>query len=100
MVQRHLKREVGYRIVLCPGLLVSVPVFATRRVTVLVHPASPLVFLAPITVVPLAVWSDVPVLAVLTARAVTASVLPFSKSNEIIFGYFDPENIFLDSKNE
>ena len=27
------------------------------------------------------------------------AVLPFSKSNKMIFGYFDPENIFLDNKN-
>ena len=28
------------------------------------------------------------------------TVLPFSKLNKIIFGYFDPENIFLDNKNK
>ena len=27
-------------------------------------------------------------------------VLPFSKLNKIFFGYFDPENIFLDNKNK
>ena len=26
-------------------------------------------------------------------------VVPFSKLNKKIFGYFDPENIFLDNKN-
>ena len=26
-------------------------------------------------------------------------VLPFSNLNEIFFGYFDPENIYLDNKN-
>ena len=29
----------------------------------------------------------------------SAAVLPFSKLNHFIFGYFDPENIFLDNKN-
>ena len=28
-----------------------------------------------------------------------APVLPFSKLNKMIFGYFDPENIFLDNEN-
>ena len=28
------------------------------------------------------------------------AVLPFSKLNKIFFGYFDPENIFLDNKNK
>ena len=28
------------------------------------------------------------------------SVLPFSKLNKMFFGYFDPENIFLDNKNK
>ena len=28
------------------------------------------------------------------------SVIPFSKLNKIFFGYFDPENIFLDNKND
>ena len=27
-------------------------------------------------------------------------VLPFSKLNKIFFGYFDPEEIFLDNKNK
>ena len=27
-------------------------------------------------------------------------VLPFSKLNKIFYGYFDPENIFLDNKNK
>ena len=27
------------------------------------------------------------------------SVLPFSKLNKLFFGYFDPENIFLDNEN-
>ena len=27
-------------------------------------------------------------------------VLLFSKLNKIFFGYFDPENIFLDNKNK
>ena len=31
---------------------------------------------------------------------VLRSVLPFSKLNKIVFGYFDPENIFLDNKNK
>ena len=28
------------------------------------------------------------------------AVLMFSKLNKIIFGYFDPERIFLDNKNK
>ena len=28
------------------------------------------------------------------------SVLPFSKLSKIFFGYFDPENIFLDNENK
>ena len=28
----------------------------------------------------------------------SASVLPFSKLHKMVFGYFDPENIFLDMK--
>ena len=28
------------------------------------------------------------------------AVLPFSKLNRKIFGYFDPENIFIDNKNK
>ena len=28
-----------------------------------------------------------------------ATGLPFSKLNKIFFGYFDPEKIFLDNKN-
>ena len=28
----------------------------------------------------------------------TTVVLPFSKSNKIFFGYFDPESIFLDNE--
>ena len=28
------------------------------------------------------------------------AVLPFSKLNKFFFGYFDPENIFLDNKNK
>ena len=31
---------------------------------------------------------------------ISLAVLPFSKLNKIIFGYFDPENIFLDNKNK
>ena len=31
---------------------------------------------------------------------VSSAVLPFSKLNEMFFGYFDPENIFLDNKNK
>ena len=34
-----------------------------------------------------------------TLHAFTA-VLPFSKLNNVIFGYFDPENIFLDNENK
>ena len=30
----------------------------------------------------------------------TQAVLPFSKLNNFIFGYFDPENIFLDNENK
>ena len=26
-------------------------------------------------------------------------VLPFSKLNKMFFGYFDPENVFLDNEN-
>ena len=31
---------------------------------------------------------------------VSAPVLLFSKLNKIVFGYFDPENIFLDNENK
>ena len=31
---------------------------------------------------------------------VCRSVLLLSKSNKLFFGYFDPENIFLDNKNK
>ena len=34
-----------------------------------------------------------------TELGTMVSVLPFSKLNKIIFGYFDPENIFLDNEN-
>ena len=33
-------------------------------------------------------------------RSETCAVLPFSKLNRVFFGYFDPENIFLDNKNK
>ena len=37
----------------------------------------------------------------LEVKAVTrGSVLLFSKLNQIFFGYFDPEKIFLDNKNK
>ena len=32
-------------------------------------------------------------------RGTCTSVLPFSKLNKMCFGYFDPENIFLDNEN-
>ena len=35
----------------------------------------------------------------LCMTAATGPVLPFSKLNKIFVGYFDPENIFLDNKN-
>ena len=31
---------------------------------------------------------------------VSTAVLPISKLNKLFFGYFDPENIFLDNKNK
>ena len=30
----------------------------------------------------------------------SCAVLPFAKLNYLFFGYFDPENIFLDNKNK
>ena len=40
------------------------------------------------------------VLALPTAMASRQSVLPFSKLNKLFFGYFDPENVFLDNENK
>ena len=33
------------------------------------------------------------------ACIICQAVLPFSKLNKMIFGYFAPENVFLDNKN-
>ena len=49
------------------------------------------------------VWSDDPSAHFNNAsvwQTICRPVLPFSKLNKIFFGYFDPDNIFLDNKNK